>query len=167
MRRDVVAASTGRTVVLGAAIGALIVALALLIGPISDASAYKKPAKGGWSVEDLFGDVKGGSMKVAKDRKKIKKLKIKISDERAATCGGKVATAKGLKIKRYGKAGGRYAYGKLPKKTGLFEPKPTKFKLGGKKVRAKLMLLFDESGKLAVTARFEYRDCTLNFLVRK
>lgn len=167
MRPDIAALSIGRAVLAAAAASALILALVLLVGPISDASAYKKPAKGGWSVEDLFGDVKGGSMKVANNRKKIKKLKIKISDEQAATCGGKVATAKGLKVKRYGKAGGRYAYAKLPKKTGLFEPKPTKFKLGGKTVRAKLMLLFDESGKLAVTARFEHRDCNLNFLVRK
>ncbi len=123
-------------------------------------------AKGGWSVEQLFSGVKGGSMKVAKNRKTIKKLTIKYSDDSRDACGRK-ATIKGLKVKSFKQAGGRYAYAKLPKKTGLFEPKPTKFKAGGKRRRGKLMLLFDQSGKLAETARIEYGSCIANFLVRK
>ncbi len=156
----------GRRGVLAPTVGLLIGALVLVVGPIGSASAYSKPAKGGWSVEQLFSGVKGGSMKVAKNRKKIKKLTIKYSDDSKDAC-GKKATITGLKVKAYKQAGGRYAYAKLPKKTGLFEPKPTKIKVGGKRVRGKLMLLFDQSGKLVSSARIEYRACSVDFLVRK
>ena len=71
------------------------------------------------------------------------------------------------KVKAYKQAGGRYAYAKLPKKTGLFEPKPTKIKVGGKRKSGKLMLLFDQSGKIVVTAKIEYGACSVDFLVRK
>lgn len=154
-----------RTATFAAAIGLLIATVVLLAGPIGSASAYSKPAKGKWSVEDSFGDVKGGSMKVADNRKTIKKLEIKICDERSDACGG-TATAKGLTVKSYKNAGGRYAYARLPK-TGLFERKPTNIKVDGKRTNAKLMLLFDESGKLVNAAGLEYGDCHLNFVVRK
>lgn len=145
-----------------------VLALGLLAVPVSSASAYSKPAKGRWKVEDLFGDVGGGTMKVAKSRKKIKKLKIKISKPNRAACGGRTAVASGLKIKKYKQAGGRWAYARLPRKTGLFTGKRTKIRVGGKKVRGKLILLFDETGKLVSTGGLELPGgCVLDFIVRK
>lgn len=146
---------------------ALAISALMLLGPISPASAYSKPAKGKWKVEDLFGDVRGGSMKVAKNRKTIKSLKVNVSSENREACGGKKAIVKGIKAKRYGKAGGRWAYAKLPKRTGLFEPKPTRVKIGGDRVRGKLQLLFDVTGKLVNSAKLLIGSCTLDFIVRR
>ena len=89
-----------------------------------------------------------------------------VRGEPTPACGKKI-TAKGPGIKSYSKAGGHYAYGKLPKKTGLFEPKPTNVKVGGKKVKAKIMVLFDSS-KLAQTIKIEIgKSYSLDFFARK
>ena len=64
-----------------------------------------------------------------------------------------------------GKVSGRYAVANL--KHSLFVGKPLPFKQGHKRFRARLELLWDETGRLVETGQFDRGECHLSFYARK
>jgi hypothetical protein len=146
----------------------MVCALLLVAGPIAVALGYDKPAGGKWQIQDVFDYTAGGSMKVAANGKAVKKLKLKVGADYVETCGAKKLSTKGkLKVKKFVKSGGRWAVGRTAGGSTLIEPIKAKFKLGTKTVKGKALMLFDESGETALTARVELDACTLTFAVRK
>lgn len=131
-------------------------------------AAYSKPAGGKWRIDTLFGFTSGGTMKVAKNRKKITKLTLKVGDDYVDGCGAKQVRLKGkLKVKKFKSAGGRWAVARQERGSTLLLPIKAKFKLGKSRVQGKAIILFDETGRIGETAQVELPDCTLSFIPRK
>lgn len=140
----------------------------LLAGPASIASAYDKPRGGKWNIQDSFGYTDGGAMSIAKDRGKLTKLVLFAGEDYLEQCGARrIQLTSRPKIKRFASAGGRWAVGRQQGGSTLIRPVPATFKLAGKKVKGKLLMLFDEDGLLAETAEVELPSCSLSFYARK
>lgn len=115
---------------------------------------------------DLFDATDGGAMKVSGNGRKLKRLKL-ITGERAPDeCGGKVVLRSKMKIRRFKKAGGRRAVGRLAS-SGLIVPVRARYKVAGKRRTGKIIMLWDDAGRQTDTARVEIGDCFVNFIGRK
>ncbi len=146
----------------------LLVAVALVALPVAGASAYVKPPGGKWNVQDVFEGTDGGSMRIAKDGGSLTKLVLKPGTDSIGACGaGAVRLASTPKIRKFKTAGGRYAIGRQKKGSTLITPVRVDVKVAGKKVKGTLLMLWDDSGRLAQTAELEAGDCALRFAARK
>lgn len=145
-----------------------LVVAALVALPVTGASAYVKPPGGKWNIQDVFEGTDGGSMRIAKDGGSLTKLVLKPGEDTIEDCGaGAVRLASTPKIKKFKTAGGRYAIGRQKKGSTLITPVSVSVKVAGKKVRGTLLMLWDDSGRLASTAEVEAGDCELDFAARK
>jgi len=142
------------------------VCLLLMLGLADRSSAYYKPAGGKWNFQNLFDYTKYGSLALSKDGKKVTKLVLVPGEGAPEACGkAKIRLQTRVRVRRYRKVSGRYAVGNLRK--GLFVGKPMVFKQDKKRFRAKLEILWDETGRLAETGMYERGDCYIKFFARK
>lgn len=141
--------------------------LLLMLGFAADrSSAYSKPPGGKWNFQNLFDYTKYGALSLSKDGKKVTKLVLIPGEGAPEACGqAKIRLQTRPQVKRYRKVSGRYAVANLRK--GLFVGKPMVFKQGRKRFRAKLHILWDESGRIASTGMYERGDCYIKFFARK
>ena len=138
----------------------------LMLGLAERSSAYYKPSGGKWSFQNLFDYTKYGALSLSKDGKNVTKLVLVPGEGAPEACGqAKIRLQTRPQVKRYRKVSGRYAVGNLKK--GLFVGKPMFFKQGKKRFRAKLEILWDETGHLAETGLYERGDCYIKFFARK
>ncbi len=107
-------------------------------------------------------------MRIAKDGGAIAKLVLKPGEDNVEACGsGAVRLVSKPKVKKFRSAGGRYAVGRQKQGSTLINPVSVDLKSGGKKVKGTLLMLWDDSGRLATTAGIEFGDCDLDFAARK
>ena len=144
------------------AAGALLIALAA-----SPAAAlYAKPPGGAWRFQNLFDATRSGTLALTRDGGRVAKLTLVPGEDEVERCGrATIALVSRPKVLSYRFANGRYAVAKS--RSGLFVPFAMSFKRGGRAFTGKLMLLWDESGRLADTGKFEAGDCRLSFYARK
>jgi len=147
----------------------LTIAGALLVaGPVTSASAvYQKPPTGKWTFQNLFDDTKRGALALGKKGKAtvIRKLVLVVGDDDREACGKRIKVAGKPKLRSFRSVNRRWAFARNP--NGLFLPKAVGLKVDGKARRGRLIMLFDESGRLVNSATLEYRDCTLSFFAHK
>jgi hypothetical protein len=142
------------------------ICLLLMLGLADRSSAYDKPAGGKWSFQNLFDYTKYGALSLSKDGTKVTKLVLVPGEGAPEACGqAKIRLQTRAQVKRYRRVNGRYAVGNLKK--GLFVGKPMVFKQDKKSFRAKLEILWDETGRLAETGMYERGDCYIKFFARK
>lgn len=134
---------------------------------VTSAGAYRKPASGKWSIQNMFGYTAGGTMTIARKGGKVTKLVLIVGEDHVEQCGAeRVRLVSKPKVKRFPKSGDRWGVARY-ETSSLLGPRGVKLRVGGKQVRGKLMLLFDESGRLADSARAQFGDCSLSFAARK
>lgn len=145
----------------------LVLTMALTLAMAATAFAYYTPAGGKWKYRDLFEATDGGALRLSKSGRKVTKLKLVVGERNREDCGGKRIALRGkMKIKRYKKVNGRYAVGRISK--GLFVARRAKFTLDGKKVKGKLLMLWDERGTLVDSGQVTLgRDCSIRFFANK
>lgn len=147
----------------------LAVALAaslLLVVTADRASAYAKPPGGAWRYEDLFDRTNGGSFALSRDGSKIARLTLVPGASFTTTCGsGSIKLVSRPQVKSYRTVSGRYAVAKI--RGGLFVPIGVSYKQGGRTVAGKLLVLWDETGRIAETGKVEIGACRLEFVARK
>ncbi len=157
------AARISRASLLGIAVAACTV---LLLGFAAQASAYSKPAGGKWNFQNLFDNTKRGALSLSKKGTKVVNLVLVPGEDEVEACGtAPIRLTSRPPVVKYRKIGGRYAVANL--KNGLFVGKPLSFKQGKETFRAKLELLWDETGRLMQTGQFEHGACFLSFFARK
>ncbi len=145
-----------------------IASLFLVFGFVDRASAYSKPPGGKWNFQNLFDSTKHGALSLSKNGKKVTKLVLVPGESAPEACGtNPIRLQTKPAVKRYRNVSGRYAVANLNRKTGLFVGKPMVFKQGKKRFRAKLHILWDESGRVAGTGQYERGDCFIKFFARK
>lgn len=138
-------------------------ALVLPLAAASDAHAYVKPAGGGYRFNNLFDDTRSGALTLSKAGTQVTKL-VAVPGERSVDqCGrGAIRMTSRPKIRSWRSANGRYAVAVNP--SGLFRPTPAWFTRGGRRVRGKVMLLWDHDGRLVDTGQIHLPgDCRLDF----
>jgi hypothetical protein len=145
---------------------ALAASLLLLLVVADRASAYAKPPGGGWRYEDVFDRTDGGSFALSRDGSKIAKLTLVPGQYSTTACGsGPIKLLSRPQVKSYRNVSGRYAVGKI--RAGLFVPIGVSYKRGGRAVAGKLLVLWDESGRIAESGKVEIGACSLSFHARK
>lgn len=152
---------------LPARVAALAAATVLLLAVAADrASAYSKPPGGAWTFQLLFDYTRSGQFALTRDASRVAKLVLVPGEDFAEQCGSAaIALVSRPKVRSYSSANGRYAV--AGKRGGLFVPTSMSFKRAGRRFTAKLMLLWDESGRLVSSGKFESGDCLLSFNARK
>jgi len=141
-------------------------AVLLTLGSAEHASAYTKPPGGKWGFHNLFDYTKRGALSLSRNGSKVTKLVLVPGEELAETCGKDPVRLKSRpRVRSFRKVDGRYAVANL--KRGLFIGKPLTFKQGKRRFRARLELLWDESGRLVQTGQFDHGECHLSFFARK
>ncbi len=147
----------------------MIVALAtitLMVAFVEQASAYSKPPGGKWNFQNLFEDTKRGALSLSRSGSKVINLVLVPGTDEIDACGKEPIRLKSRPaVVSFRKAGGRYAVANL--KHGLFVGKPLTFKQGKRRFRARLELLWDETGRLMFTGQFDRGNCHLSFFARK
>jgi hypothetical protein len=149
-------------------LSAVLAILALLVAAPAAYAIYQKPAGGKWTIQDAFERTDGGAMTISKDRTKLTKLVLNVGEDWVATCETeRIRLASKPKIKKFASAGGRYAIGAQRRGSSLIVPVRATFKVGGKRVNGKIIMLWDEAGRLATSASVETPNCGLSFNARK
>lgn len=149
---------------------AVAAASAALCAPAASAqSSYATPKDGAWKVQDIFESTAGGKATIAKKGTQLKNLQVTVGARSVDACGGEgtAKVTKTLSIKRVGSYK-RPAVGRLSGKTKLIEAISTKVSFNGAAAQdAKVLVLFEKTGKLATTATLQFGDCKLAFALRK
>lgn len=153
-----VAASHPRLRLLAAA-----AALALPLAAASHAHAYVKPAGGGYRFFGLFDDAERGALTLSRAGTQVTKLVAVPGERTVEECGpAAIRMTSRPKIRPYRSANGRWAVAHNP--GGLFRPTPAWFARGGRRVRGKVMLLWDHDGRLLDTGQIHLPgDCRVDF----
>lgn len=143
------------------------VALALPLAAASDAHAYEKPAGGAYRFNNLFDDTRSGALTLSQAGTQVTKLVLVPGERSVAQCGARpIRMTSRPKVRSYRSANGRWAVAHNP--GGLFRPTPAWFARDGRRVRGKVMLLWDETGRLVNTAEAHLPgDCRLDFFASK
>lgn len=143
------------------------VAVALPLAAASDADAYVKPAGGVWSFQDLFDDTRSGALTLSSTGTQVTKLVAVPGERTVGECGSAaIRLVSRPTIRSYRSANGRYAVASKPRP--LFRPTPAWFKRGARRVRGRLMLLWDHDGKLLDTGEIHLSGgCRVDFFARK
>ena len=152
------AASRPRRRLLAAAL-----AVAIPLAAASDAHAYATPVGGAWTFGNLFDDTRRGALTLSKAGTQVTKL-VAVPGERSVDeCGGgAIRMTSRPKIRSWSSVNGRYAVASKP--GSLFRPTPAWFTRGGRRVRGKVMLLWDHDGKLVDTGQIHLPgDCRIDF----
>lgn len=142
---------------------ALALGASLLLVASEHASAlYAKPPGGAWRYQDVFDRTDGGSFALSRDGAKIAKLTLTPGRYMTATCGSApIKLLSRPQVKSYRSVSGRYAVARNSR--GLFVPIAVRYKRAGSTVAGKLLVLWDESGRIAETGKVEIGDCLLSF----
>jgi hypothetical protein len=156
------AASRPRRRLLAAAL-----AVAIPLAAASDAHAYVKPVGGAWTFGNLFDDTRSGALTLSKAGTQVTKLVAVPGERSVEECGrGAIRMTSRPKIRSWRSVNGRYAVAVNP--SGLFRPTPAWFTRGGRRVRGKVMLLWDETGRLLDTGEIHLPgDCRIDFFASK
>ncbi|MDP2712376.1 MAG: hypothetical protein Q8O56_14265 [Solirubrobacteraceae bacterium] len=134
----------------------------------SSVSAYKLPAAGAWTVQDRFEYTAGGRMTVSRDAKRISGLQVTVGARNATSCGSTEAVRLrgSLPIRRLGTSK-RPAVGFFSTKTRLIQQRSATFIVNGRAQSGRALVLFDRTGRAALTASVKVGDCNLTFALRK
>lgn len=142
-------------------------ALAVPLAAASDAQAYEKPAGGAYTFRGLFDDARRGALTLARDGTRVTKLVAVPGERSAGRCGtGAIRMTSRPKVRPYRSANGRWAVARNP--GGLFRPTPAWFTRAGRRVRGKVMLLWDHDGRLVDSGEIHLPgDCRIGFFASK
>lgn len=143
------------------------VALVVPLAAASDAHAYVKPAGGAWTFSNLFDDTRSGALTLSRAGTQVTKLVVVPGERSAGQCGAAaIRLTSRPKIRSWRSANGRYAVAVNP--SGLFRPLPAWFARDGRRVRGRVMLLWDHDGRLVDSGKVELPgDCQISFHARK
>lgn len=146
-----------------ASVAASLVVLAFTAAP---AAAYEKPAGGRWRFQNLFDDTRTGAIVLSRDASKVVKLVLVPGERSVETCGRAAVRLKSRpKIRSFPSVNGRYAVGKL--RRGLFVQISATFKQGKRTLRGKILLLWEDTGRLLSTGKVDVGRCDIDFFARK
>ncbi len=133
---------------------------------MSATSAYKLPASGKWKIQHIFENTTGGSMTVSKSKTSVTALKLTVGPDYVEDCGTVVEMRGKTAIKRLSTAK-RPAVGRVSAGSSLIKPKQVSFVVKGQNVNADVLILWEKTGRRALTAQVSSGDCRLRFALRK